>query len=226
MRIAYQAFLGTNYGTVLQTFALFKKLESIAGINNIKIIGCSNFRNRPEPDQELMVSNKQLYLAQVMRKNFEAFIEDEMKFSQRLDYIRADGFIPDNNKSAIDDYDAFVCGSDQVWRPSKFWFCPKRYMTYAHGKKTIGYAPSVVINKVKDIPKQYFDDWKKYLSNITYLSTREIGSSFLIQNLVNKECKYVVDPTLLFNYQTKIYFIKKIQLNNFLKMKSMRLFIC
>ena len=201
MKIAYQAFLGTNYGTVLQTFALYKKLEDIAGNDSVEIIGCSNFRKRPDPDTSLLTINEQKFLAQKMRKTFEFFIESNMKFSSVLDYIPADGMLKNEIKEELNKFDAFVCGSDQVWRPSKFWFCPKRYMTYAKNKLTVAYAPSVVINKEKEIPIEYKEDWIKYISDVSYISTREIGSSFLIEHLVNKPCQYVVDPTLLFSKQ-------------------------
>lgn len=199
MRVAYQAFMGTNYGTILQTYALYRKLSEIAGIENVDIIGCSVFRHRQAPDENLKNTNYKKYLVQKMRKNFEVFSEKHMRFSDVLDNIRGDAVLSDEQTNELQSYSSFVCGSDQVWRPSKFWFCPKRYMTYANAYNTIGYAPSVVINKIKDIPSIYYEDWIAYLSKIKHISTREVGSSLMLENLLGRKCSYVVDPTLLMN---------------------------
>lgn len=196
-KIAYQAFLGTNYGTILQSVALYYLLKGIS--NDVDIIGCNLFRHRKLPNQNLCNENNAKYHAELMRYNFEKFFNKFFSFNEILDSIPANGELSQKQKSEIEKYSYVICGSDQVWRPSKFWFCKKRYLNYASKNKnitTIGYAPSVVISAPEQIPEIYRQDWVDLISNVDHISSREVASSLLITSLTGKKCTPVIDPTL------------------------------
>lgn len=95
-----------------------------------------------------------------------------------------------------ENYDAFLCGSDQLWLPhnlgSHFYtleFAPD-------SKPKIAYATSFGVSQ---IPKFQKKRTAKYLNRFQYLSTREITGKKIIKELIGTEVKVVSDPTLLFD---------------------------
>ena len=93
------------------------------------------------------------------------------------------------------DYDAFVCGSDQIWNPT-FYGGPNKayYLDFAGEKKRIAYAPSIGVSEIDD---QYQQEFVRMINRFDYLSVREKTGSSLIEKYCNKEARVVLDPTLL-----------------------------
>ncbi|TYQ15971.1 UNVERIFIED_CONTAM: coenzyme F420-reducing hydrogenase beta subunit [Acetivibrio alkalicellulosi] len=91
-------------------------------------------------------------------------------------------------------YDAFVCGSDQIWSPSNF--NAKYFLNFVEDpQKMIAYAPSIGLSKIEDIyVKNRMED---NISRFVHLSIREEEGAKLIKEICNKEAKVVLDPTLL-----------------------------
>ena len=90
-------------------------------------------------------------------------------------------------------YDAFVCGSDQIWN------CvggvdPVYFLQFAPEKKRISYAPSIGL---KNIQEAYQKRFCEYVKSIPYLSIREESGARIIYNLTGLVPKVVLDPTLL-----------------------------
>lgn len=99
-------------------------------------------------------------------------------------------------KEAAKNYDAFLCGSDQLWLPnnlgSHFYtleFAPDK-------KPKIAYATSFGVSQ---IPKKQKKGFKKFLNRFQALSTREITGQKIIEDLTGKAAQIVCDPTLLFS---------------------------
>jgi hypothetical protein len=99
-------------------------------------------------------------------------------------------------------YDAYVCGSDQIWNP---YICknpdqarnePAYFLTFAPEAKRISYAPSIAI---PSIPEQFRAEMAQMLCGIPYLSSREKQGAVLIKELAGREAEVVLDPTLLLN---------------------------
>ena len=132
-----------------------------------------------------------------MQKNFECFINKWFKFNEILGNIPADAIITDNQRKELDNFDAFVCGSDQIWKPKGFWFCAKRYLQFAPEEKRIGYAPSVGWNKIPSDVAKNIPQWNKWLSTVRYLSTRETTGSALVAKATGRSVVTVLDPTFL-----------------------------
>ena len=94
-------------------------------------------------------------------------------------------------------FDAFICGSDQIWNPSSFWFVPTNYLEFAPKGKRIAYAPSV---GMKNIPEKFHQNlrlWFERLREIDFLSSREKASSRMIERITGRKVATVLDPTLL-----------------------------
>lgn len=94
-------------------------------------------------------------------------------------------------------YDLFICGSDQIWNPSpRCYFDSFFYLDFVN-KRKVSYAPSVGLRK---IPKQYTERIKEYLADFNSVSVRESETAKQLSELLGKDVKWVLDPTLL---QTK-----------------------
>ena len=93
-------------------------------------------------------------------------------------------------------YDAFVCGSDQIWSTAEERIEPFYYLQFAEKEKRISYAPSIGKDNVGESVKEKFF---KYVSEIKYISVREQNAANIIKSEINIEPKVVLDPTLLLN---------------------------
>ena len=91
-------------------------------------------------------------------------------------------------------YDAFVCGSDQIWAPSIF--NDKYFLSFVERpQKMIAYAPSIGLSKIED--PYVKNRMAENISRFEHLSVREAQGAKLIKEICNKEAKVVLDPTLL-----------------------------
>lgn len=93
------------------------------------------------------------------------------------------------------DYDYFICGSDQVWKPGVIQdafvlkFVPE-------GKRKISYATSIAIQGINK--RKWFCDYlKSNLETFQSISVREKGTQKELATLLGKDVDLVVDPTLL-----------------------------
>ena len=93
-------------------------------------------------------------------------------------------------------FDAFVCGSDQIWAPS--CFDDKYYLPFVDdANKMVAYAPSVGQPSIaNDAVKERM---KSLISRFDHLSVRESQGAALIASLCGKKAEVVLDPTLLLN---------------------------
>lgn len=97
---------------------------------------------------------------------------------------------------ANNNYDIFLCGSDQLWLPSNLGSHFYTLEFAAKDKVKISYATSF---GVSNIPWYQNINTKNYLNKFTFLSTREKAGAEIIKKLSNKIAKVVCDPTLLLN---------------------------
>lgn len=122
------------------------------------------------------------------RKRFQEFVHENIRESEV-------GYKPDQLSLCEDTYDAFICGSDQIWAPNQFdeWF----YLSFVSNKfKKIAYAPSIGL---PSIPENLRDRVSQLIKNIAYLSIREKQGADLVKDLTGLEIPVVLDPTLLIN---------------------------
>lgn len=97
------------------------------------------------------------------------------------------------SQSALDEYDGFVCGSDQIWNPMYRDVSPVRFLQFAPRSKRIALAPSF---GVSEIPESRKDLYAKMLAEIPFLSVREDTGRDMIANLTGREAPVLIDPTL------------------------------
>lgn len=186
-----------NYGTLLQCKAMLSIIEklgySVELINykprpNYKTIKYSLFRKGINYTKRKIVkkSTKSLFLEQ---KKMDEYIEKYPKTTE----VNTE---PQLN-ALNDEFDAFVCGSDQIWLPSAF--DENYFLSFVQdNNKKISYAPSLGTTTISN--KIIKNKMKMLISPFGFLSVREQQGAEVIKELTNREAKVVLDPTLLLDH--------------------------
>lgn len=187
-----------NYGTALQVTAL-SKIISDTGFRPIII----NYKNKLRPIfehkktvfedaiSELYSRYKEHPYHRFEREDreqkFLSFLNENLEFSSKITTLSE---LEDLNSV----YDAFVCGSDQIWSP--LVFDSHYFLDFVYNKeRKIAYAPSMgkAIIEDLDIKNRVIH----LVSDFAALSTREADSSIYLKKLTGKNVETVLDPTLL-----------------------------
>ena len=97
---------------------------------------------------------------------------------------------------ALNDYDAIVCGSDQVWHhwtrdPEELDYF---FLKFAERRKRICYAPSFGLDKVPEVDEEKY---REGLMGFDRLSCRESSGCELIRRMTGREAELMCDPTML-----------------------------
>lgn len=187
----------TNYGAVLQTFALQNAVQSLGYDcevidyrcklveENFKIIPFYKFRNPLNYIKYIMKIKSEISKF----KTFDDFIARNIKLTKSTYY---------DKKNLVDlngQYDKFICGSDQIWNYKITNHDTTFFLDFVSDrKKKIAYAASFGLSEIESL---YQERYKNLLNDIGYLSVRENTAAKIIQDLINKNVNVVLDPTLL-----------------------------
>ena len=195
MKIAIVTFYGvSNYGAMLQSYALWKYLESHGHevvfvqqrrftIKRLSLFKCLLSRTLRGARSKLL-NNSRWAMSSFASKY------PQTMFCRTLDDVR----------QATADYDAFVVGSDQVWNP--VWWksaddLPIAMLDFApEGKPRISYAVSFG-NKDWPTPEN-MRQVGECLKKFTKISVREQSGIDLVRSLSGRsDAICLLDPTLL-----------------------------
>lgn len=193
-----------NYGSILQTYALSKYLRCQG--HDVETIDFftddqSNMYKKYEqikPNKSGIMSiarNLQtlLYSRQFDEKNkkFNNFISRNIPLTPFSSHSSEDLKM----KSISDQFDLFICGSDQIWNTNCGDFAQAYLLDFVTDKsKCCAYAPSIGVTKVE---KQSEELFKKFLAHFKKLSVREQNSSVYLGNLIHRNVATVLDPVFL-----------------------------
>jgi coenzyme F420-reducing hydrogenase beta subunit len=198
-----------NFGTALQVVASAKaikklgyevdiiqyvphaKLVSIPKIKGMRSYikeKCTNLYKRINGKKE---KNESQIIDEEKRNTFNNFLGKNITLTKKCN-ICSELFTLNNY------YDAFICGSDQIWAPSIF--NPKYFLDFADNpEKILAYAPSIGLNKIDD--KYVRDRMKTMIERFEHLSIREEQGKDIIKEICEKNARVVLDPTLLLTAQ-------------------------
>ncbi|HOE93825.1 MAG TPA: polysaccharide pyruvyl transferase family protein [Candidatus Cryptobacteroides sp.] len=185
-------YRGTNYGSVLQAYALRKALENSGckvyflrsfnrpfTLKNIKINFFSKYRiNRRNPLDDCPFP--------AQKERFAEFIKES--FPERLPISRC-GY-----RRMLKDTSVFMSGSDQIWN-CRHNFDPFLFLDFAEDVKRVSYASSIGTG---EIPAEYQSEVKSLLSGFSHIGVREKSAETALSALTGrKDIKTVLDPTFL-----------------------------
>lgn len=212
-----------NYGNNLQRYALARIIESLGfEVYHLCQIAVKDKPDKPSRLHESIISTKKsiktlikkmLALAGITKyldkenrnkeldRRHKLFISKIRAFIEQ--YINNKIFVTydeifNADKSQWDKYKFAVTGSDQVWHN---WSGTQHeleyyYLEFIPREKRVCYAPSFGFSEFRELD---YDVHKKGLEGFDKLSCREQEGVNLIKQLINKDAKLVLDPTLLLN---------------------------
>lgn len=186
-----------NYGGVLQFYALQRILKS-------KNIECDIlFFNNDEKVSYYELSARKKILLNVKIAIYSCFdgkrnIIDEniRKRKLKIDEFKRQYYSPVINETNISysEYDAIVCGSDQIWNPN--WARRRCFLEFVPDEiNKVIYAASLGCESMSKEQKAQFEP---RIERIQYVSVREQSGKAILDSFIkDKDIKVVLDPTLL-----------------------------
>lgn len=193
-------FQHDNYGTVLQSVATTRVIKNMGhcleGIDYIsegydrttkleKLLTPSIVKEKMKRSFKYKKYHKEVY-TEDRAQAFKRFKEKHLSMRK----AQTSSELYRLNK----EYDAFICGSDQIWSPREF--NSKYYLDFVEVEnKMIAYAPSFGRSVIKKefAKKRIAENLKRF----KHLSIREKQGADLIKELTDLEARVVLDPTLL-----------------------------
>ena len=194
-----------NYGAILQAFALQLRLEK-DGHDSFDILyrggGEIVHTKKASPIARfkgIFLSGDSLShaLGVIKTKRARGVREAAFLGFQRKHVALSDEYVDyEGLKALAPSFDAFICGSDQVWNPRCHdGICdPGYFLQFACGvSRTIAYAPSFGVSV---LPETCQRDLASFAGAIDYVSVRENSGRKLLAD-VGIDAPVVVDPTML-----------------------------
>ncbi len=193
-----------NYGAVLQAYALNRKINSLG-------VQCEtlDFKLNEQNGSKLA-----RYIKRVKRGDMKGICQDLKRDAGKVvvsKKIRTRRSALENFKKLIphtesyvygeldtlpEKFDCFICGSDQVWRPTYqgnlvgiYW------LKQIRGKAVkASYAASIGLDK---LPASVCSEASEYLSEFDYISVREESARQFLSTICDKPIEVSVDPVFL-----------------------------
>lgn len=201
--------LHNNYGGILQAYALQKVLQQMG--HDVTLIDKSRFIKLPLFSFSRyylyfkrlilkIISDRSLPVRWDKKRNDDMAIMSTNTYPFILKYIKR--IEANNNYSNIkqDDFDAFVVGSDQVWRPKYFGqtIIPCAYLSFAKewNVKRISYAASFGTEDWEYTEEQTAE-CKELIRLFDAVSVRESSAVELCKKHFDTSAMHVLDPTML-----------------------------
>lgn len=200
--IITMCYNSTNYGGVLQAFALEKYISSLG-------YSCEQIMYNREQSYSIkkkiklsilntwhILSNITLYCGNIKncfeikkkKKSFRSFISNKICHSDRV-------YNKYNIHESLDIYDCYIAGSDQIWRT----YNPVFFLDFVDkDKRKCSYAASIGYS---EIDNTLVERLTSSLSTYYRISMREYENCELLKKHISKDIRYVCDPTFLLSIQ-------------------------
>ena len=187
-----------NYGAYLQAYALTKKIKEETNYE-VELIDYNSTKS------------KSYYIKDIFRyKNLNSIIYNFRKylmFKKEIKKLPTSHFkmITDDIKvfkEKIDGYyNIIIVGSDEIWKIGGFRGFPNIYwLPTVNNVIKMSYAASSR-NVEKDLSKDIKNKISLYLSDFSFISLRDDVSKSMIENITNRKCYRVCDPTFAYDFK-------------------------
>ncbi len=214
-----------NYGTLLQAYALQKKIEQFGHENVIlsdhKIL--ADYRSKRQKagmhmpaiphkrnirDIGVRLTDMALHPLQIRRFMLSKIKKEKYGYPYRESLRLCECFKdtelhiiknvdPEELSGLNGKFDTFIAGSDQIWSAFDDIFNPYYYLDFVTGRK-ISYAPSLGTDQ---ITKTILEQIKELLLPYEAISVREKISAERLSVLTGRNVEWVADPVLLHDSQ-------------------------
>lgn len=186
-----------NYGAVLQAYALQQVLKKMSVDCEIIDYLCPGVEKQYRRKKLSDHAHWKVYIMDLLsghrldkkKAEFAAFFDKCYVLSEKTE---------PKSCSLDDKYDAIIVGSDQVFNPKNTEGDSTYLLDFECNAKKIAYAASIGDNSFLDLWKEkYGVDYISLLKKFDSLSFREEEAASFVSELLNIDCKTVLDPVLL-----------------------------
>ena len=187
----------TNYGALLQAFALQSKLKELGANCETINYHCKNIEERENVSFPKFKNNfieflrriKVYYKVSKKRNVMKNFINKNLKLSRKH-------YTKKNIKQSNKIYDKFIVGSDMVFELGINGGDMTFYLDFAEPKKRYSYAASLGVEKIDDkYKKRCIEELEKF----EHISIREEQGKEYFSKILKNEVYQDIDPTLLYD---------------------------
>lgn len=195
--------LHNNYGGLLQAYALQSVLKKLG--HDVLTVDFSIDKERDSKIKQMVIDIVKKYL---FKRQVELSKQDKSKISQHTSHFIAEYIKRTQHISQYSDFsylkqyqfDAYVVGSDQVWRPIYSPGMPAFFLDFlANDDKTkrIAYAASFGVDHCDEFTKSELQQYSLLAKKFDAIGVREDTAIELCQKYLNVNAQLVLDPTLL-----------------------------
>lgn len=207
-KLALVTWIGMgNYGTMLQSYALYQKL---------RLWGYSVYFVEIAPNLKSVKSYIKIIIDKFGYYRFKRkrFASESLKnkkiiaFQNRTLKIQK-VFTEGQRKHMLSDTDVFITGSDQIWNTA-YAYNPTMFLDFAGDKKRIAYGSSI---GTTDVPNKYKEKVREHLRLFSHIGIREETAVEILRNVVGREdIVQVLDPTFLLREADWIQFAQQAEI--------------
>lgn len=213
MRIGILTFQRTNnYGGCLQAYALQLVLLKQGMQCDIIDVADSSLSLQPTAKAgiaarvlDMITKAGSTVIKRLSNNAFDNFRRKYFRFSVPV--------TPETIPSLTTQYDLFVSGSDQVWNyniTGNLEIYLQSFIANNHCRRG-SYAASFGFDA---LPESRRGQYRKALSQFEYISVREPEGARIVHDLIGREAKVTLDPTLLLNHQEWLMIAEPLPIHN------------
>lgn len=236
MKIGIITLLGNNYGNRLQNYAVQEILKKYGEVYTVPyekknqsvskksvLCKCNPFYVKKAVDSRLLniyhLSNRKMNtisrtsfflkhrdeIKKSLKKRNQAFAEFDAKYIiYELEKLHLQG---DDCEPWVEQYDAWVCGSDQIWNPHYPTATRNAFLQFAPQERRIALSASIGLSDVTEMP----DEYKVWMKEIPYLSVRENEAADIVHTLTGRKAEVFLDPTMILPKQKWEYMAEQVE---------------
>lgn len=222
MKIGIITLLGNNYGNRLQNYAVQELLKEYGEVYTIKYEKKSpvlvrqsrlarytpwHIKNAVDSrllNQYHLSSRNRTTLSRAIyyirhRKEIKNALAERTLAFQRFDdrYIKYESELlhlhGDDRAAWVVSYNAWVCGSDQIWNPKYPTATRNAFLQFAQRERRISFASSIGLSNLSDMLPEY----PAWMDGIPYMSVREERAAEIVEALTGRTPVVLLDPTML-----------------------------
>lgn len=182
-----------NYGAILQSYALQKKLQEIGTDPEIMDYRCDYIGH---PFRLRNLKNKGVFNYIYGVFGHICYLPRRRKCNKFRKYMTYSDKATKKDMSAVQDkYDIYISGSDQVWDHKLTNFDKSYFLDFVgEDKKLCSYAASIGENLP---PEELRPEYTTLLKRFDNIIVREDYGADVVEQLIGKRPDVAVDPTLL-----------------------------
>lgn len=199
MKVGTITHFRSNYGAILQAYALQVALQNLGHDPELIDFDITLESGTKWLDLKLRARQWVIKLFDFFRyrqfrmrnKRIATFKRDNLKISEER-YNTFHELAQSSNS-----YDAFICGSDQVWHPQLTGDSQRAsFLSFVKPEqaRSISYAPSFGVSSISNL---YMEKIRPWVNKIDNLSVREETGKGILWQTTGRKAVIVLDPTLL-----------------------------